>query len=408
MKFLIVMIHSFPGMSAGANHMKRLSAGLRRAGHEALIVAPRQPGEAVPLDGEDQDGTPYASFAVPALPRFAPFYQYWVRALRRGLKRKMPEVLGRTDWDVAIIEGNSWWAFDPVRKICQRHNVLVAPYALEWFKPEPRRLLNGSALDQWLQRAWTYRKSDALIAISRFWSDYARRLGKPSVLVGAKSGYPDSQLPEVVWEPHKGFRLVFVGTWLRRELPQTLIRGVELAAERGVDVELVVLGAIGCTAEERPAIRRLERSPAKGRIRLLGWVDNSVLQREMSAGDAFVLLRRDDREARALFPTRLPEYLATGKPVILSDAGDLALYVQHRRSAYVLPAGDQPEALAQAIEWLAGNPDQARAIGLGGRAALIGSFSQEKLGRQIAQFFAQLRSQSGLGGRLANTVAGMK
>jgi glycosyltransferase involved in cell wall biosynthesis len=408
MKFLIVMIHSFPGTSAGANHMKRLSAGLRRAGHEALIVAPRQPGETVSLDGEDRDGTRYASFAVPAQPKLAPFYQYWVRALRRGFKGKMPEVLGRSDWDVAIIEGNSWWAFDPVREICQRHNVLVAPYALEWFKPEFRRLLNLSVLDQWLQRAWTYRKSDALVAISRFWVDYARLLGKPSVLMGAKSGYPDDQLPEVVWQPHRGFRLIFVGTWLRRELPQTLIRGVELAAQRGVDVELVVLGAIGRTAEERPAIRRLEQSPAKGRIRLLGWVDDSVLQREMSAGDAFVLLRPDDRETRALFPTRLPEYLATGRPVILSDAGDLALYLQHRRSAYVLPAGDQPNALAEAIEWLAGNPEQARAIGLGGREALVESFSQEKLGRHVAEFFAQLRSERGSGGRLAKTVAGME
>ena len=135
-------------------------------------------------------------------------------------------------------------------------------------------------------------------------------------------------------------------------------------------------------------MRFLAQSPAKDRIRMMGWVSDDVLQREMAAADAFVLLRSDDRETRALFPTRLPEYLATGKPVILSDAGDLAFYVQHQRSAWVIPPGDRPDALAEAIAHLATHPQEAREVGLGGREALVQSFSQEKLSQRIVEFFS--------------------
>ena len=112
---------------------------------------------------------------------------------------------------------------------------------------------------------------------------------------------------------------------------------------------------------------------------------------EMGQADAFVILREDNLETRSLFPTRLPEFLSTGKPVILSDAGDLAIYLNDRESACVIPPGDRPKELADAICFLATHPDEARRIGQGGRDALAAHFSQRVLAQRVVDFVRQVR-----------------
>jgi glycosyltransferase involved in cell wall biosynthesis len=388
MRVLIFMFHSFPGATPGANHMRRLSMGFRANGHDVLIVAPRLPGEDLPLRGQDACAVSYVSFPMPAKPRFLPFYPHWVFALRPRLRQAAAGILKDSHWDAAIVEGTSWWAFDPLRRLCQSHGLQVAPYAIEWFNLTFRRLLGLSWIDQWLQRHVTFPKCDGLIGISRLWADVAARQKLPCIVVPSFSKFPRGELPAIA--PSRGgrFRLVFSGTWLKRELPQTIFKAVEIANARGVDIELVVLGQIGHRHEEKTAMQALARSSVKDRVRMMGWVSDQVLQNEMSTADAFVLLRPDDRETRALFPTRLPEYLATGKPVIVSNAGDLALYLEHRRSAWIIPPGDRPEALADAITYLAAHAQEAREIGLCGREALEQHFSQEELAQRIVDFFS--------------------
>ena len=390
MRILIVMTNPFPGSSATANHMTRLANGLGRCGHDVLIVAPCGPGERGPRTGADPEGNRFQSFPMPARWSAVPFYPHWTAALRPRLRQALRQILQEESWDVAILNGRSWWALDPARKICQEHGVRVVPYAVECFPPCLRRLLGLSWFDQCLFHALTHPQCDGLIGISRFWSEVADKHGLPFVRIPAFSPYDEDELPPVVNERRKSFKLVFSGIWVKRELPRTMIRGMELAVARGLDVEMIAIGAIGNRFEEKRVLRYLARSPVRDRVRLLGWVSEQVLHHETATADALVLLRRDDRENRALFPTRLPEHLATGKPLIISDAGDLALYLRHLQNAYVVGPGDRPEALADAIEFLVRHPKAATAIGVAGRAALLDSFSQRELGERLGRFLESM------------------
>src|SRR6185312_9527740 len=184
--------------------------------------------------------------------------------------------------------------------------------------------------------------------------------------------------------------------WVKRELPLTLFKALSILTQRGIDWEMNVVGSAGKPTSlshrlsERPATRALASMPdVTSRIHFKGFLLGNDLQREMGSADAFVLLRDDTRETAALFPTRLPEILATGKPVVVSDAGDLALYLTDRQNALVIPPGDRPAELADALSFLARNPDQARAIGLGGRQALSESFSQGVLASKVDSFLRQ-------------------
>jgi glycosyltransferase involved in cell wall biosynthesis len=400
LRILIALMYAYPGTSPCANHMQRLARGLVAEGHDALIVAPRATDGLA--NGVDALGGPFETFHMPRKPRGIPYYPHWIAAMRGRMRDAVHRQLSANAFDAVILMGESGYVFNSVRKAAQTLGVPVFGYPMEWFPPTIAGVLGLSWVDQWLQRVLVYRKCNGIIGISRLWAQFAEQHGIPSTVVPSFSKFADDELPRIVSHDQKRFRVVFVGRWFRRELPPTLFRALDMAIDRGIDLELVVLGSAGKATstsqamEERPSLKELERYPrVKGRIRFMGFLVGESLVQQMGSADALVILRHDTRETRGLFPTRLPEFLATGKPVILSDAGDLALYLKHMERAYVIPAGDQPTALADGICFLAAHPDQAMRIGAGGRAASLAQFSQRVLARRVVDFIRDVRRSGG-------------
>ena len=75
------------------------------------------------------------------------------------------------------------------------------------------------------------------------------------------------------------------------------------------------------------------------------------------------------------------DFMATGKPVILSAAGESARILE-RAGAGVVVRPESPADLADAIRWLAEHPAEAAAMGQRGRefaAARLRSVQAERL-----------------------------
>jgi glycosyltransferase involved in cell wall biosynthesis len=60
----------------------------------------------------------------------------------------------------------------------------------------------------------------------------------------------------------------------------------------------------------------------------------------LSGSDLLVLARPDNNQAKAGFPTKLGEYLASTKPVVITITGEVSKYLQHNISAYLAKADD--------------------------------------------------------------------
>jgi glycosyltransferase involved in cell wall biosynthesis len=66
-------------------------------------------------------------------------------------------------------------------------------------------------------------------------------------------------------------------------------------------------------------------------------------------------------------PSKMIDYLATGRPVVLSAAGEAARILRHSGGGIVVPPED-PEALVAAVTWLSEHPKEAAAMGEKGRS----------------------------------------
>jgi hypothetical protein len=86
----------------------------------------------------------------------------------------------------------------------------------------------------------------------------------------------------------------------------------------------------------------------------------------LAGSDALLVTLSAHETFDAFVPSKLIDFMASAKPVVLSAAGESARILREAGGGLVVPPED-PEALAKAIRWLAANPEDARAMGLRGR-----------------------------------------
>jgi colanic acid biosynthesis glycosyl transferase WcaI len=104
-------------------------------------------------------------------------------------------------------------------------------------------------------------------------------------------------------------------------------------------------------------VRFLELQPMERLSDLLGMADIHLLPQRADAADL-------------VMPSKLTGMLASGRAVVAtaSESTELGRVVQHDAACGLIVAPEQPEAFAQAIAALAGDPARRSAKGLSGRA----------------------------------------
>jgi colanic acid biosynthesis glycosyl transferase WcaI len=145
-------------------------------------------------------------------------------------------------------------------------------------------------------------------------------------------------------------------------LAQGLDAAVEAAAKLGEDFQLLLIGdgPLRSRLEERA-----EELPA-GSVAIRGLVQPDVAARLLRAADA-LLVPLDARPAlRKFVPSKLFDYAALGRPVIVSAAGEASRIATEAEAALTVAPGD-PAALAAAVRRLHDDPALGARLGTAGR-----------------------------------------
>lgn len=152
--------------------------------------------------------------------------------------------------------------------------------------------------------------------------------------------------------------LLWAGSVLDWQDPQTLVRAVARLASRRADVKLFFMGTRHPNPEV-PPMRAVEESRAIARD--LGVLDTHVFFNDwvryderavyLAEADLGVSTHRDHLETRYAFRTRMLDYLWARLPIVCSDGDYFASLVRDRELGLVVPPGDAG-ALAAAIERL--------------------------------------------------------
>lgn len=159
-----------------------------------------------------------------------------------------------------------------------------------------------------------------------------------------------------------------------REDVDSLYQAIDLIAGRGRPVRLVRTGNGQPPTPFDPA-----------NVLHLGWVPRPWIRWLLALADVHVQPGSAGPFNDYRFPSKLPEFLVSGRPVILPRT-NVALALRHDWHAVIMDRGDAVEIAAQ-LERLIDDPLLARAIGRRGRAFALARLDWGCAARIVARFY---------------------
>jgi glycosyltransferase involved in cell wall biosynthesis len=108
-----------------------------------------------------------------------------------------------------------------------------------------------------------------------------------------------------------------------------------------------------------------------------GFVDRADVPPLLSKAIALALARPSSLQASGGFPTKLGEYLATSKPVVVTDVGEITKYLKDGVSAYISEP-DSVEAFSDKLLECISDPERSKMVGFEGFKVASDNFDYKR------------------------------
>jgi glycosyltransferase involved in cell wall biosynthesis len=173
--------------------------------------------------------------------------------------------------------------------------------------------------------------------------------------------------------------VLFAGSPIWRDTIGFLLESMRVVWESRLDCGLVITGINPAQPEARWLVDLMESGRLDERVEIAGYVTRTDLRERMARADALLIPLFDDIQSRARFPTKLGEYLASGRPVVTSAVGEVSLYVRDGETAFVAAPGDVVSYAGQVCAALT-DRERAERIGRAGRELAGRAFDYRRHG----------------------------
>jgi glycosyltransferase involved in cell wall biosynthesis len=397
---VLFLTHYFhPEVGAPQSRLLDLANGLARNGHEVTVLTgfPNYP------DGVIQPGYRRRLFQVERLGALrivrAPVYP----APNRGVARRL---LNHASFALSSIPAALWaGGADAVIVETPPLFLAAAGVAVKALKRAPLIL---NVADLWPDAAIQFgalRNRPAIAAaraLERFAYRNAKAIAVPTpglertllargytsarVLV-VPHGVDPARFP-LDAEPHPvPGRIVYCGTIGIGHAVGTLLEAARMLEHDGGRFEFLLVG----DGAERAELEARVREWGLRSVVFAGRRPRDELPTLLASAELGVATQRDAPLLADALSTKVLEYMAAARPVVVAAAGWTADVVTRAGAGIVCPP-ERPEALAAAITQLAADPERARAMGLAGRRYVEGHLTRavavERLERALVSIIS--------------------
>ena len=144
--------------------------------------------------------------------------------------------------------------------------------------------------------------------------------------------------------------------------------------------QLVLIGNVGARVPHDLA--------TAGAVRAPGFVTYEEMSRWVGAADVCVIAMLDSVGNRGRWPGKINDYLAAGRPVVMSRVGDAARMVAEGKAGWT--AEPTPQGLAGALERALRDPDGRETAGRCARSLAESKLSWGTLASELEGFYAKV------------------
>lgn len=245
---------------------------------------------------------------------------------------------------------------------------------------------------KWM-RAYTLRRQfpllDGVVSISDALLEYAKAHTRPSckhVKVPIMVDFDKYNLEDASADAE--FPYIFHAGTLYEQKDGILgmIKAFGMAAGKIPEqVRFILAGNVADSPHSAEIKELTEQYKLQDRIRFVGYLFGEELRKYLAGASLVILNKYRTQQNYYGFSTKLGEYLATGKPIILTDVGEAMHWVKDGETAIVAKAEDT-EALSEAIVKVFSDLPAARQIGASGKELCRRCFDYRNWSAPLADF----------------------
>jgi len=400
-KILYVSQYFPPEMGAPAARVAELSRHWARMGHDVTVLTgfPNHPTGVVPEEWRSRlhrlhctdtiDGVKVVRTWLWPLPnrkaheRIRNYASFCVSAAISGLALPKPDVVIATSPQLLCALAGWWLAW--WKRV---------PFVFEvrdlW--PESLAAVGAGSEGSLLHRTlgaiagFLYRRAQRIVVVApsftnhlmRYWNVPAAKISTVENGVETDVFRLDPAAAEVRKQLHleDRFLICYIGTMGNAHGLETLIAAAEELQTALPSTMFLLIGE----GAEKDRIAKLAAQRGLQNIKFLDQQPRERIAAYVSAADLCLVMLRKSELFKTVIPTKLLEYTACERPVIVAVDGQ-ARQIVETAHAGVFVEPENSKALVKAILDLAGESERRRQMGASGRAYIVNQFSREKTAR---------------------------
>lgn len=209
---------------------------------------------------------------------------------------------------------------------------------------------------------------DGFFCISNYLIDFYKSRGvsnKKLFLVPSTVDTERFQIPIVSQFPFE-YILYSGSLTVKKDGVDILIKSFAKICGKYSEINLVLIGK-GDNLDDEIIIENLVRKlKIEHRVYFTGQIPRSEIPKYLSNAKILALARPQSLVSDAGFPSKLTEYLATGKPVVVTKVGEISLYLRDNENAF-LTNPDSIDEFADKLDFVLSNYKLATQVGEKGK-----------------------------------------
>ena len=144
-----------------------------------------------------------------------------------------------------------------------------------------------------------------------------------------------------------------------------LITAFSLFAKTNKSVDLCLIGSAQ-TEEIIKFEKQLAENNISDRVLMTGTLPHKQIPPYLLNAELLVLARPNNKQAQGGFPSKLPEYLSSGTPILVTKVGEIPYYIKDGINGYLTDPSD-PVMLSEKFEYILKNYKKAEKVGKRGQ-----------------------------------------
>lgn len=399
----ILLIHqAFVALDEpGGTRHHELARYLAQRGHRVTIIASpvsyltgKAAAAAAPSQEDDLDGRvkilrtyTYSALHRSFVHRVFSFFSFMASSFLAGLRVRQVDLVWGTS--PPIFQGVTAWALARLKGVPFLFEVrdLWPIFAIQVGVLRNPLLIRAS---EWLER-FLYRRADCLMVNSPGFISHVQGRGARRVELlpnGTDTRMFDPQADGRAFRQVHGLQDKYVALYagahgISNDLG-VVLHAAQMLADRP-EIAIVLLG----DGKEKPALVAQAAELGLSNVHFVPPLPKSGMGAALAAADACIAILKPVPMYATVYPNKVFDYMAAGRPVILAMEGVIRQVIEACEGGVYVPPGDAA-ALAQAVRKLADEREWGRSLGRNARQHVQAHFDRAALAEKLVELAEDL------------------